>query len=138
MQITNSTPAIGTTASTPATMRQPIKAPAGISQIGEAVSKSVNFSHITPRQLQAFLDDRLMSGNVDGPDGLYCTTLFGSIPGEWYTERPDEPMDMTSTIGSMADFARDSGFTSLVRLYDGLSDWMKMMQEQSVRLSVFA
>jgi hypothetical protein len=101
-------------------------------------SKSVDFSKITPRKLQAYLDERLMSGHVDGPDGLYCSTLFSAIPGELYAEQPDVPVDLTETIKSMSDFARNHGESKLVSLYNGLSDWMKMMEAQSVRISVVA
>jgi hypothetical protein len=103
-----------------------------------ANSKVIDFSHVTPRQLQTYLDDRLMSGAIDGPDGLYCTTLFGAIPREWYTEQADVPIDLTGTIQSMTDFARDQGASKLVDLYGGLIDWMKMMEAQPAHVSVLA
>lgn len=79
-----------------------------------------------------------MSGAIDGPDGLYCGTLFGAIPGEWYTEQADVPMDLTGTIESMTDFCRDQGESKLVDLYEGLIGWMKMMEAQPAHISVVA
>jgi hypothetical protein len=138
MQVTSSTTTMGVFGSAKATIQKTPGAPSEVTQTGYSVPRAIDFSNITPRQLQAYLDSRLMSGQVDGPDGLYCTTLFGAIPGEWYTERADVPMDMTATIGSMSGFARDHGFSKLVNLYDGLMDWMKMMEAQPARISVMA
>jgi len=138
MQVTSSTISAGACSSPKTTMQKPPDAPAESKVTGYSAPKVVDFSNITPRQLQAYLDDRLMSGQVDGPDGLYCTTLFGAIPGEWYAERPDVPMDLTATIDSMAGFARDHEFSKLVSLYDGLMDWMKVMEKQPTHISVMA
>ncbi|WP_213948590.1 hypothetical protein [Luteibacter sp. dw_328] len=120
-----------------------IKKPSNVSLEAKAhgsvgASEAIDFSNITPRKLHEYVDERLMSGAVDGPDGLYCTTLFDSIPAEWYAERPDVPMDLTKTIDSMAAFAHDNGFSKLVNLYDGLMDWMKMMEVQPAHISVIA
>lgn len=137
MQITSS--GFSTGAYVRTTAAQTIPGPSvDVSSTGGGVSKEIDFSRITPRQLQAFLDDRLMNGNIDGPDGLYCSTLGGAIPGEWYTERPDVPVDLTSTIESMGQFARGHGSSKLVGLYDGLIEWMKMMEIQSAHISVVA
>ncbi|PTR34754.1 hypothetical protein C8J98_10110 [Luteibacter sp. OK325] len=138
MEVTSSTITVGMFALPATTMQKPIEPPSETKILGYSTPRAVDFSNITPRQLQAYLDDRLMSGQIDGPDGLYCTTLFGAIPGEWYAERPDVPMDFTATISSMAGFARDNGFSKLVSLYDGLMDWMKMMETQPARISVIA
>jgi hypothetical protein len=138
MEVMRSPTTAGMFASPKTTMQKPIDAPAETKVISHSASRAVDFSNITPRQLQAYLDDRLMSGKIDGPDGLYCTTLFGAIPGEWYAERPDVPIDLTKTIGSMTDFARDNGFSKLVSLYDGLMDWMKAMERQPAHISVMA
>src|SRR6202000_846756 len=94
-------------------------APVVIAQDGGGVSGAVDFSRITPRQLQKFLDDRLMGGYVDGPDGLYCSTLACAIPRDLEIEQPDVPVDLTATIESMNGFARDHGCSKLGNLYDG-------------------
>jgi hypothetical protein len=138
MQITSQTPAVYAVFPPKAVTQKATVTPPEFNGPGNVAPKAIDFSHITPRQLHAYLDDRVMSGNIDGPEGLYCTTLFGSIPGEWYTERADEPMDLTATVRSIADFARDNGSSSLVRLYDGLLGWMKLMETQSVHISVVA
>jgi hypothetical protein len=137
MQITSSSPSVSVPVVPRATTQKPVGGPGDVAAYATH-SKTPDFSRITPRQLQDFLDDRLMSGYVDGPDGLYCSTLGGAIPGEWYTERPDVPMDLTATIDGMTGFARDEGSSKLVDLYEGLMGWMKMIEVQSVPLSVFA
>lgn len=136
MQVTKSTAATTTYALPKERARQSVETSVEIKPASSG--KVIDFSHVTPRQLQAYLDDRLMSGAIDGPDGLYCTTLFGAIPGEWYTEQADVPMDLTGTIESMTEFARGQGTSKLVDLYEGLIDWMKMMEDQPAHVSVLA
>lgn len=138
MQITNFTPPAGACTTPKATAGTSVDAPAKVEVVFAGGAKSPDFSRITPRQLQAFLDDRLMSGYIDGPDGLYCSTLGGSIPGEWYTECPDMPVDLTATINSMTGFARVHDFSKLVSLYEGLSNWMRMIEVQPTHISVMA
>lgn len=139
MQVTSSALTTGAHAMPATTIKKPSNVSSEAKTHGSlGASEAIDFSNITPRKLQAYVDERLMSGAVDGPDGLYCTTLFDAIPAEWYTERPDVPMDLTKTIGSMTDFARDNGFSKLVNLYDGLMDWMKAMEGQPAHISVMA
>ncbi|HVI55048.1 MAG TPA: hypothetical protein VM621_08350 [Luteibacter sp.] len=138
MQITSSVPSVVAHTAPRAMTEKAVEAPGDIKTARKSAPDVIDFSNVTPRQLRAYLDDRLMSGRVDGPDGLYCTTLFGSIPGEWYTERADVPMDLTATIDSMTGFARGQGSAKLVSLYEGLNDWMKMVEAQAKSLSVMA
>lgn len=136
MQVTNSMLAATAYALPKTATQQSVETPVELKPAGSG--KVIDFSHVTPRQLQAYLDDRLMSGAIDGPDGLYCTTLFGAIPGEWYTEQADVPMDLTGTIESMTDFSRGQGASKLVDLYEGLIGWMKIMEAQPAHISVVA
>jgi len=77
----------------------------------------------------------VMSERMDVSDG---SALFGSIPREWYTEKPDVPIDLTSTIKGIMEFARDNGFKPLAAYYAGLMDRMKLMEAQGLPISVVA
>lgn len=141
MQVTISTVAAGGASLTkpPATvLPKALAAPSTIEALDSVGLKQIDFSKITPRQLHAFLDETVMSGKIDATEMLHCSTLFCAIPGEWYTEQPDVPLDLTATVASMADFARDNHSSSLARSYDDLLDWMKLMEARSARLSVMA
>ena len=98
-------------------------------------SKTVDFSAITPRQLQAYLDEMITSERMSVDDGA---ALGSSIPGEWYTQQPDVPIDLRSNIRGIMEFARDNGFKPLAAFYAGLMDRMKMMEAQGLPISVVA
>lgn len=135
MQITSTTLTAGAYMVPKTTIPEPADASSSIEATGTSTLKTVDFSNITPRQLHAYLDKMIMSGRIDGLD---CSTLFGSIPGEWYTERPDVPMDLTSEIKGVMEFARDNGFGPLAAYYAGLTDRMKLMEAQGLPISVVA
>lgn len=101
----------------------------------EGVSRRVDFSHMTPRQLNAYLDEMTFKGQIDPDDG---GALFGSIPMEWYEERPDTPFDFASNIKAIADFDRDNGYPALAAWYDGLLERMKIMEARSSPFSAIA
>lgn len=101
-------------------------------------AKELDLSHITPRSLHAFIDERVMSGDIGETEMLYCSSLFCSIPDEWYSEYPDVPVDVTSRVKSFADFTRAHGFTSETTFYEGMLAWMKVSEERSVHISVVA
>lgn len=95
----------------------------------------IDLSRMTPRQLQAYVDDMIAKDRIDPDDAV---ALFGSIPLEWYDERPDVPIDLNANIKGMADFARDNGYDALAAFYRGLMERMKSMEACSVPLSVIA
>jgi hypothetical protein len=101
----------------------------------ESASRKVDFSRITPRQLQAYLDDMIAKDQIDPDDAV---AMFGSIPGRWYTERPDAPIDFDSNIKAIADFNRNNGYPAIAVWYDGLSERMKLMEARSAPISVIA
>ena len=97
--------------------------------------KSVDFSAITPRQLQGYLDELITSERLSVDDGA---ALGSSIPSEWYIQQPDVPIDLKSTITGIMEFARASGFKPLATFYAGLMERMKMMEAQGLPISVVA
>lgn len=118
--------------------RKDAVAPISVVQSTAGAKKDLDLSHITPRSLHAYIDERVMSGEIDETEMLYCSSLFCSIPDEWYSECPDVPVDVTSRVKSFADFTRAHGFTSDTTFYEGMLAWMKISEERSVHISVVA
>ncbi len=135
MQITNSALAAGAYAVSKTTMQKEVSSPSSVDSPRTNASKAIDFSNITPRRLHAYLDEMVMSERMDVSDG---SALFGSIPREWYTEQPDVPVDLTSTIKRIMEFARDNGFKPLAAYYAGQMDRMKLMEAQGLPISVVA
>jgi hypothetical protein len=101
----------------------------------EDVSQRLDFSRMTPRQLHAYIDDMIFKGEIDPDDAC---ALFGSIPMQWYKERPDTPIDVAANIQGIADFNRNNGYPAVAVWYDGLSERMKLMEARSAPISVIA
>lgn len=133
----NIRPALGPGAYTVAktTMRTP--ADARTSTRAETVTspRSIDFSRVTPRQLQSYVNDMIKSDRMTVKDG---TALTQSIPREWYTHRPDVSVDIASNMRGAAASARGHGAKPLAAFYDGLMDRMKLMEAQGVPISVVA
>jgi hypothetical protein len=135
MQITSSVPTAGAYVVPKTTMQKAVDAPSEVQTSSTSASKAIDFSNITPRRLHAYLDEMIMSERMAVEDG---SALGGSIPSEWYTERPDIAMDLTSEIKGIMEFARDNGFKPLAAYYAGLMDRMKLMEAQGLPISVVA
>lgn len=135
MQITSPVLAAGAYVVTKTTMQRPIDAPSSIREPASTSSKTIDFSNITPRRLQAYLDEMIMSERMDIDDG---SALFNSLPRGWYADHADVPMDLTSNIKGIMEFARDNGFGPLAAFYTGLMDRMKLMEAQGLPISVVA
>jgi len=135
MQITSSALAAGAYAVSKTTMQKEISSPSSVDPLNANASKAIDFANITPRRLHAYLDEMVMSERMDVSDG---SALFGSIPRELYTEKPDVPIDLTTTIKGIMEFARDNGFKPLAAYYAGLMDRMKLMEAQGLPISVVA
>lgn len=93
----------------------------------------INFSHITPRQLHAYVDDMIRRDQI-APDD--ADALFGSIPLDLYTECPDSPINLKETINGIAEFDRRNGYDSLAVFYEGLAARMSLMEQRSLPVSV--
>lgn len=122
-------------ASSPAPRRESSPKP-DMSEKGAAAGGAqhlIDFSHMTPRQLQAYIDEMIFADQISPDD---AGSLFGSIPFEWYEERPDTPIDLASNIKGIADFDRNNGYPELATWYDGLLERMKAMEARSVHISI--
>ncbi|MET4677441.1 hypothetical protein [Luteibacter sp. ME-Dv--P-043b] len=120
-----------------ATMKASVSRAAAVDQ-SESSARStqrIDFSYITPRQLQAYLDDMIAQDKIDPDD---ATSMFNSIPGEWYADQPDVPIDFSSNIKAIAEFDRNNGYPALAAWYEGLAERMRIMEDRSVHISVVA
>lgn len=136
MQISNPLPAYKTNVTAgPASQptRRPSESAGSTPERGEA--GRINFSHITPRQLHAYVDDMIKREQIDPDD---AGALFGSIPLDLYTECPDSPINLKETINGIAEFDRRNGYDSLAVFYEGLAARMNLMEHRSLPVSVMA
>jgi hypothetical protein len=101
-------------------------------------SKDINFASITPKALHAYIDEKVMSGDIGETEMLQCSSLFCSIPDEWYSDSPDVAVDVASRVESMADFARAHESISQTKFYEEMLDWMRMSEAKSVHISAVA
>ncbi|NII54649.1 hypothetical protein [Luteibacter sp. SG786] len=96
----------------------------------------VDFSRITPRQLQAYCDELIFTGgDAEFED---ASALFTSLPSGIFESDPDKPIDLAGHIEGMIEFDRNNGFDALAVFYAGLLERMKLMEAKSVHLSVVA
>jgi hypothetical protein len=116
-------------------MRTPVDARPSARAAGAASPGAVDFSRVTPRRLQAYVNEMIKSDRMTAKDG---TALCQSIPREWYSHRPDVPVDITSNIKSAIASARGNGSKPLAAFYASLMDRMKLMEAQGVPISVVA
>lgn len=117
------------------TMQTPVNARPSVHVTGRWSPQTVNFSHVTPRQLQTYVNEMIKNGRMTAKDG---SALSSSIPNEWYAKRSDVAVDITSNIRSNLSSARSDGSRPLAAFYDGLMDRMKLMEAQSLPISVVA
>lgn len=117
------------------TMQTPVGVRSAVQIAGKWSPRDINFSHVTPRQLQTYVNEMITNGRMTPTDGLALST---SIPHEWYAKRSDVALDITSNIRSNLASARGNGSRPLAAFYDGLMDRMKRMEAQSLPISVVA
>ncbi len=98
-------------------------------------SRCIDFSRVTPRQLQEYLDEMIFSKQIDPDD---ATALSTSLPSGISELAPDTPIDLTAQIQGMIEFDRNNGFDLLATFYSGLLSRMKLMEDRSVHISVKA
>ena len=117
------------------TMQAPVDARTGARAAKANVSSTIDFSRVTPRQLQAYVSDMVRSNRMTATDG---SAISSSIPHEWYAKRPDVPVDFTANMKGKLDAVRGQNSKPLAAFYAGLMERMKMMEAQSVPISVVA
>ena len=135
MQIISPTMGPGVYAVKKTTMRAPIDVRPERRPADTRSSESVDFSCVTPRQLQAYVNDMIKSGRMTTKEG---SALSSSIPHEWYTMRPDVAVDFTANMKGKRDAAHVEGSSPLAAFYSALMGRMKMMEAQGLPISVVA
>ncbi|HEY4291470.1 hypothetical protein [Luteibacter sp.] len=98
-------------------------------------SSRIDFSRITPRQLQEYLDEMIFSEQIDPMD---ATALGNALPAGLFFEQPDTPIDLRSKIEGMIEFDRNNGFDLLATFHASLLDRMRLMEDRSMHISVTA
>lgn len=136
MQITSACPGhIGTTSGRVSLPQPPRKDLAPRVESPPSVAR-IDFSRITPRQLQEYCDELIFNGgDAEFED---ATALFTSLPSGIFESDPDKPLDLTSHVEGMVEFDRTHGYDVLATFYAGLLERMKLMEARSVHLSVVA
>ena len=115
------------------TMRTPVNARLPVQTAPEGSPRIVDFSHITPRQLQAYINDMIRSGRMTSKEG---SALSSSIPHQRYTMRPDVAVDFTANMKGRLDGAHAEGSRPLAAFYSALMGRLKMMEAQGLPISV--
>jgi hypothetical protein len=96
---------------------------------------AIDFSRVTPRQLHAFINAMINNDRMTVKEG---SALNRSIPREWYIHGPDVPVDIRSNIKGIMRAAHGEGSKPLAAFYASLMDRMKLMELQSLPISVVA
>lgn len=98
--------------------------------------KNIDFSRITPRQVQALCDELIFTGGKQGFED--ASAIGNSLPSGIFERDPDTPIDLRGQMEGMVEFDRNNGFDALAAFYAGLLERMKLMEARSVHLSVVA
>jgi hypothetical protein len=122
-------PAISITAKTPVSATPKVESVGGLS-----VRKGVDFSHITPRQLNEYVNERIFANDISPDD---AGGLMNMLSSNQMDDAPDVPFDLRARMQGMAEFLTDAG-DALGAWYAGLVKRLDDMEAQSVRLDAFA
>lgn len=98
------------------------------------LDKRVDFSHITPRQLQNYINERIFSDTID-PDE--ATSIMGQLSTYQMRDAPDVPFDLRAQMTGTMEFHQDRG-DPLAAWYAHLIKRLDEMEAQSLRVDAFA
>ncbi|UPG93702.1 hypothetical protein [Luteibacter aegosomatissinici] len=96
--------------------------------------RGIDFSHVTPRQLLAYVDEQEASGALDPLDG--SSLLFQVPSGDWEGAL-DIPFNLRDRLDGTMAFYKDRG-DPLAVWYAGLINRLDAMEAQSLGVDVFA
>jgi hypothetical protein len=97
--------------------------------------RRIDFSHVTPRELNAYLDEMIFRDQIDPMD---ATVLLGAFSSEQYERYPDTPVNLKSEIDGTMKFHANRGDVLMANWYSGLLERIESMEKQSVHISVYA
>jgi hypothetical protein len=98
------------------------------------LTRGVDFSSITPRQLLAYLDERIASDTIDPDEAVGLVGMLGSMQ---YSDAPDVPFDLRARVNGCRQYSEQNG-SPLAAWYAHLGKQLDIMEAQSVHLSVVA
>lgn len=101
---------------------------------GLSIRKGVDFSHITPRQLNEYVNERIFANDIDPNE---AGGLMNMLASNQMDDAPDVPFDLRARMQGFADFLMDAG-DALGVWYADLVKRLDDMEAQSVRLDAFA
>ncbi|KJV30730.1 hypothetical protein [Luteibacter yeojuensis] len=110
-------------------------APARTDQsMGSGLSKKIDFSHVTPRQLEAYINERIFSNTIE-PDDV--TGIMNQLGATQMDDAPDVPFNLRAQLNGCRQYSEQTG-SPLAAWYAHLGKQLDIMQAQSVHLSVVA
>lgn len=130
------TSACQTTAPTSAPAKNAVSAVAKLEAKEQASGvRRIDFSHITPRQLNAYVDEMIFSDQIDLTD---AGVLMGAISTDAFEHFPDAPVNLKGELQGTMKYYESHGDTLLATWYAGLLDRLETMERQSIHVSVYA
>jgi len=100
-----------------------------------SVTRRIDFSHVSPRQLLTYVDEMIKADRIDPMD---ATSLMCSLGAGQFEEAPDAPFDLRSSLKGTVAFHREKGDVDLAQWYVGLLGRLDIMEGQSVCISTTA
>jgi hypothetical protein len=98
------------------------------------VSKKIDFSHVTPRQLEAYINERIFSNTIE-PDEV--TGIMNQLGATQMYDAPDVPFNLRAQLDGCRQYSEQNG-SPLAAWYAHLGKQLDIMEAQSVHLSVVA
>lgn len=102
------------------------------SDIKGFVPSRIDFSRISPRQLEAWLDDMMMNGTPEDFQTAHDISIM--LPSDW-SEDDDTPMNLTVDIEGARDWNRTYGEARFADRLDSLLGRMKAVELRSIRIA---
>ncbi|MGA7436870.1 MAG: hypothetical protein WBW32_01945 [Luteibacter sp.] len=96
--------------------------------------KGIDFSHVTPRQLLAYVDEQEASGALDPLEG--SSLLFQVPSGDWEGAL-DVPFNLRDRLDGTMEFYKERG-DPLAAWYTSLIKRLDEMEAQSLSVDAFA
>jgi len=99
-----------------------------------SIRKGIDFSCVTPRQLNEYVDARIFANDID-PDE--ADGLMNMLTSTQMDEAPDVPFDLRARMIGTKEFHQDRG-DPVAAFYASLIKRLDEMEAQSLRVDAFA
>ncbi|UPG89237.1 hypothetical protein L2Y96_17820 [Luteibacter aegosomaticola] len=98
------------------------------------LQKGIDFSHVTPRQLLAYVDQQEALGALDPLEG---DSLLDQVPSDDWESALDVPFNLRDRLNGTMEFHMDRG-EPMAAWYASLIKRLDEMEAQSLRVDAFA